>query len=281
MKKTIFTLIAAGSLLAISAAPPSIGTVRSAGDFRVDGSMVRGNSTIFEGDVVETSAARSVVQLNGGQLTLAPESRAKIFHDHTVLEKGTGMFRDAAGLHFQADTLEIAPAAKDSVVQVDVKSESRVSVYAYAGSAQVRNSSGLLVASLHPGMALDFDNPPQAGGSTAVKLTGTITERDGKFFITDSTTNVVAEIQGKDLAKYVGKRVNIEGSQIPDAAPAAGATQVVSVASIHGIGAAAGAAGAGLAAGAKVAIIGGIAVGGTVGGLAAASTFSSSSISPK
>jgi hypothetical protein len=282
MKKIVFSFVAASALVALGAAPSSIGFVRSAGDFRVDGSLVRGNSTIFDGDTVETAASRSVVQLGGGQLTLAPESRAKIYHDRTVLEKGTGMLRDAAAQVFQADSLQIAPAAKDSVVQVDVKSATRVSVYAFVGSAQVRNSSGLLLANLHTGMALDFDSPPQAGGSTAVKLTGMVSEQNGNYFITDSTTNTVAQIQGKDLAKLVGKRVTVNGSLIPGAAPAAGATEVVSVATAQVVGAGAGAAVAtGLAVGAKVAIIGGIVVAGTVGGLAAAGTFSSSTTSPQ
>ena len=98
---------------------------------------MRGNSTIFDGDVIETAVSRSVVQLNNVQLTLAPESRAKIYSGRTVLEKGTGMLRDSAGHVFEADTLRIAPAAKDSVVQVDVKSASHISVYAFAGSSQV------------------------------------------------------------------------------------------------------------------------------------------------
>ena len=294
--KTIFlSLLAAGAVVAISAAPSTIGTVRSVGDFRVDGSVVRGNSTIFDGDVIETAASRSVVQLNSVQLTLAPESRAKIYSDRTVLEKGTGMLRDAAGHVFEADELRIAPAAKDSVVQVDVKSTSRISVYAFAGSAQVRNSSGLLIASLNPGMALEFDTPGQGGGNTAVTITGMVTTKDGIFFMKDQTTNVIAQIKGmnKDLFKLVGKRTEITGSIIPDATPVAPATEVVAIVKSRIVGGAlpaaaatagaAGAAGAaaGLSTAATVAIIGGVAVGGTIGGLAAAGTFHSTSTSPQ
>lgn len=277
MSKTVLSLIAAGCLFLMSAAPSSIGFVRSVGDFRVDGSIVRGNSTIFDGDVIETATARSVVQINDVQLTLAPDSRAKVYRDRTVLEKGTGMLRDAENHVFQATSLQIAPTAKDSVVQVDVKDSSHVSVFAFSGSAQVRNSSGLLIASLRPGMALAFDVPPQAGGTTAVSLTGTVTERNGKFFLTDPTTNVTAEIQGTDLTKYVGKKVQITGAVIPGATPAPGASEVVQVTSSHIVGAAGGGAAAatGLSVGAKVAIIGGVAIAGTVGGLAAAGSFSS------
>jgi len=278
MNKKLFLLITAASLLA--AAPVSIGFVRSSGDFRVDGALIRGNSTVFDGDLVETAASRSVVQLGGAQFTLAPESRARIYRGRTVLEKGTGLLRDTTNMVFQANALEIVPGGRDSVVQVDVKNASRISVYAVAGGAQVRNSSGLLLASLHPSMALEFDGTPQAAGNTAVKLTGKVSEQGGNYFLTDSTTNVVSQLQGSDLAKLVGKRVEVTGSIIPGATAAGGATQIVSVASAHVLaaGAAAGAA-TGLAVGAKVAIIGGIAVAGTVGGLAAAGTFNSSSAS--
>jgi hypothetical protein len=294
--KTIFlSLLAAGASVALSAATSTIGTVRSVGDFRVDGSVVRSNSTIFDGDVIETAASRSVVQLSSVQLTLAPESRAKIFSDRTVLEKGTGMLRESSGHVFEADSLRIAPAAKDAVVQVDVKTTSRISVYAFAGGAQVRNSSGLLIASLNPGMALEFDAPGQAGGSTAVTITGMVTTKDGIFFMKDATTNVIAQIKGKDkdLAKLVGKRTEVTGSLIPDATPVAPATEVIAMVKARILGGAlpagaatagaAGAAGAavGLSIGALVAIIGGVAVAGTVGGLAAAGTFHSSSASPQ
>jgi hypothetical protein len=283
MSKPILSLIAAGSFFLVTAATTSIGFVRSAGDFRVDGSVVRGNSTVFDGNVIETEAARSVIQLNGVQLTLAPESRAKIYHDRAVLEKGTGTLRDDDRQVFEAASLRISPSAKDSVVQVDLLSANRISVMALSGGAQVRNSSGLLVASVRPGMALAFDVPPQAGGSSAVKLTGMVSVKDGKYYITDGTSNVTAELRGNDLAKFVGKTVEISGSIIPNATPAPGASEVVQVSGSHKAvaAAAAGAAGAGaavgLTTGATVAIVGGIAVAGTVGGLAAAGTFKSSS----
>jgi hypothetical protein len=263
----------------MSGATTSIGFVRSVGDFRVDGSVVHGNATVFPGDVIETAAARSVVQLNDGQLTLSPDSRAKVYSDRTVLEKGTGMLRETGKHVVEAGFLRVSPAAKDSVVQVGMDSTSHVTVFAYTGAAQVRNSSGLPLASLRPGMALAFDDPPQAGGSTAVKMTGAVSEQNGKFFITDSTTNVVAEIRGSDLAKSVGKKIQITGSIIPGATPAPPATEVVQVTNSKVLaaaaaGAAGGAVAAGLSTGATVAIVGGVVVAGTVGGLAAAGEFS-------
>jgi hypothetical protein len=225
--------------------------------------------------VIETAAARSVVQLNGVQLTLAPESRAKVYRDRTVLEKGTGMLRDSDRHVFQAGSLRISPDAKGSVVQVDLQGTSHVSVFAFSGSAQVRNASGLLLASVRPGMALAFDMPPQqASGSNAVKLSGKVSEQDGKFFLTDHTTSVTVQLEGNDLLKLVGKNVEISGAVIPSATAAAGASEVVSVAAAHILaGAGMGAAATGIAVGAKVAIIAGVAVAGTVGGLAASGTL--------
>jgi hypothetical protein len=63
-------LIAAGSLLAVVSGGPSIGFVKSAGEFRVDGSAIRGNGTVFEGALVETTTARSVIQLAAPRLPL-------------------------------------------------------------------------------------------------------------------------------------------------------------------------------------------------------------------
>ncbi len=282
MFKSVLSLISSGCFLVLAAASPSIGTVRSSGEFRVDGAAIRGNSTLFDGDIVETAVARSVVQLAGSQLTLLPASRAQVYRDRTILEKGSGLFTGAQQ-QIEAASLRIAPAAAGAVLQVDVSAPGRIAVTARTGFAEVRNASGVLVASLRPGIALAFE--PQTAASQ-VRLAGVVTSRDGKFFLTDTTANVTAEVQGADLKKYVGKKVEITGSPIPNATPAPGASQVVqvlsvSVVAIAAVAGSAGAAGAaaagaggaaagGISAAATAAIIGGVAVGGTLGGMAAA-----------
>jgi hypothetical protein len=299
MFKYMMSLFAAGSLLVVSAASPSIGFVKSNGEFRVDGSAVRGNSTVFEGALVETNAARSVIQLEAAQITLAPDSRVRVYRDRTVLEKGSGSIREGARHIIEAATLRIAPSARDSVVQIDLTSPSRVTVGARGGPAEVRNSSGVLTASLLPGMALAFN--PQAASAEAVKLTGVIVSRAGAYLLTDETTKVTVQlVDGPEVIKYVGRQVEVTGSSIPGASPLGGASQLVRAVTIKPVGdkrkvaAAAGAAGAGAAGGAAAAgagagaaagisgaavaaIVGGVAVAGTAGGLAAAGTFSSGS----
>jgi hypothetical protein len=269
-------------LLTLNAAAPSIGVVRSNGEFRVDGSPIRGNATLFEGNLVETAAAQSVLQLGPTQITLLPGSRVKVFRDH-----------------FEAGALRIVSQAADAAVLVQTPGANRVDVASRTGVAEVRNSAGMLVAMVSPGDSLSFDT--QGSASTEFKMTGTLQAKDGKFFLTDSTAKVTVELVGPDLAQYIGKTVDVTGSSIPNAKVAAGAAQAVQVTSIKasskkiakagaaaGAGAAAagaGAAAAGTTAGlstAAVVVIGGVAVGGTAGGLAAAGTFSSSpSVSTK
>lgn len=255
-----------GGLVLLTAATTSIGVIRSSGDFRVDGSIVRGNSTIFDGSVIETATARSVVQVTGGQVTLAPESRAKVYRDRTVLEKGAGLLRDADKFVFEAASLQIAPGAKDSVIQVDVEGPGRIAVAARSGSAQVRNSSGVLVASLRPGMELAFDNQPGAS-TTSVQVSGTVEERDGNYFVTDPTSHITFQLEGTTLASYVGKKVTITGTASTET-PAAGAVEVVRVTDIQGTPHTGG--------GSHIRtylIVGGVVVGGTLVGMLAAGTF--------
>jgi len=264
MFRPLISLLAGSCLFVMAAATSSIGVIQSSGVFRVDGSNVRNNSTLFDGAVVETTNTRSVVQLDAGQVTLAPDSRAKVYRDRTVLEKGGGLLRDAGKHEFEAGSLQIVPATRNSVVQVDVQGPGRIAVAARSGSAFVRSSSGVLVASLQPGMELAFDSNEQ--GTVAVDVTGVLQARDGNYYITDPITHVTIQMQGTGLAQYAGKKVDITGSQIPGATPGAGATEVVQVTSItpenkrrRPVGA--------------YAIIGGVVVGGTLIGLAAAGTF--------
>ena len=130
MLRFLVSLLVGGCLLVATAATGSIGVIRSSGDFRVDGSMVRGNGTVFDGNTIETTTSRSVVQLNSGQITLGPDSRAKVYEDRTVLEKGAGLLRDAGKHVFEAASLRIAPDTGNAVIQVDVEGPSRISVSA-------------------------------------------------------------------------------------------------------------------------------------------------------
>src|ERR1017187_2158885 len=185
MPRLVASFLVVACPFVLVAAPPSIGTVRSPGQFRVNGSAISGNSTLFDGDVVETAGARSVVQLADARLTLMPASRARIFRDHTVLEAGSETLYAAQSQSVEAVTLRIAPAVKESVVQVEISAPNCVSVAARGGAAEVRNSSGVLVASMPSGRALVFR--PQAASPSTIKIAGELKSSNGKFYVTDKT----------------------------------------------------------------------------------------------
>jgi len=235
--KQLILLVAGAGLSVLGAVPPSIGVVTSAGEFRLDGAPIRGDSTLFDGNVIETSAARSVARLSGAQVTLLPDSRARIFTNRAVLEKGSGIVAHAPKLILETDSLRIAPSAEDSIVQVERTTDAKVVVATRGGPAEVRTASGLLIGVLKPDMALAFDlhaaSGQPASASGAVKLSGVVSSAGGKFFLTDRTTGVKVELRGEELAKYNGRTVVFQGSVIPGATPAGGATQVVQVVTIE------------------------------------------------
>ena len=262
--RSFLSLLTSGCLLLLTAAPPSIGVIRSNGDFQVDGSTVRGNATLFEGSTVQTAAAQSKIRLSGGaQIVLEPNTRAQVYKDH-----------------LEAATLRISPTGTHTVAEIVAQDGNHVSISAVQGLVDVRNSAGVLVATVRPGLALAFQT--QAGGAaTATQMRGCLVMKNGHYLLTDDTTSVTVELQGSDLAKDVGHQVQITGSLIPGATAAGGASQVVQVVTVASVGAkcsippgAGVAVGGGLSTAAIVAIVAGVAAVATTVGLAAAGTFS-------
>ncbi len=274
---------------AATGAPASIGVAKAPGEFRLDGFAIYGNATVFEGSKIETGNVRTEIRWAGGtKVTIGPESKVTVYRDHTVLESGLGVITSTGGHRFQASSLVISQASEGGVVEIAMNRPSEIVVAARIGAAQVRTASGILVAQLPAGRALAFD--PQAGGASTVKVTGPLVFRDGRYFLTDCTTRVTAELRGDNLAQYVGKKLEVTGSPIPGVTPSTGASQVVQAVTIRALGkdetggcaipippggggAGAGAAGAGISAGAKVAIIVGVGVGVTTAGLYKAGVF--------
>jgi hypothetical protein len=293
--RSFLSLLSSGCLLFLTAVPPSIGVVRSDGDFQVDGSTVRGNATLLEGSTVQTSGTQSRIQLAGGtEIVLSPASRAQVYRDHTVLQQGAQSVKNGERYRIEAATLWISPTDTHTLAEIVAKDGNRVSIAAREGSVDVRNGAGVLVATVRPGLALAFDT--QAGDTgKASKMSGCLVTKGGKYLLTDNTTNITVELQGPDAAKSAGHRVEITGVMVPEGTPADGASQVIQVVTVDSVGAACGplmrasrgqsgggaaGAGAGLSTGAIVAVVAGVAVVGTVVGLAVAGTFSGKSQPP-
>jgi hypothetical protein len=254
--QSAISLLTCGCLVSVAASPSSIGFVVTSGQVQVDGAVVRGNSTLFQGNVVRAGDAASDLMFPGGSnLLLQPGSTVTVFREYGVLEHGAAVQRGHQAL--LADGLRISSLSPQGAVRVDVQDESHLKVTAQGGAAEVRNPAGLLVARLEPGKALSFavqvpqqnptpappQNPAPTAGEQApppagVQLTlhGILRKdhpgRYGHFLLTDMATNVTYELQGPNLDDLVGASVEVTGSTY-DTAAAEGASKVMAVSDIH------------------------------------------------
>ncbi len=227
----LVSLILTAQLSLGMAASPVIGVVLANGSFRIDSSTIHGNGTLTDGAAIETSKASSDIQLQGGvRMRLASDTRGKVFHDRLVLERGVGQLENAAGYRVEALSLRVIPSTPAAVGRVQMKAGNRVYVAALQGDFRVTNSQGTLIAALAAGRALEFE--PQAGAAAPSTLTGCLEKREGRYFLTDETAGVTVELKGTVPDKEVGNRVEITGSTIPGATPAAGASQVLQVGNV-------------------------------------------------
>jgi hypothetical protein len=249
-------LFTSACLVSVAASPSSIGVVVTSGQAQVDGALVRGNSTLFQGNLVQAGQGTSDLMFPGGSnLLLQPGSAVRVFREYGVLDHGAAVQRGSNTL--VADGLKIFSLSPQGAVFVAIHDGSRVSVVAQGGAAEVRNPAGDLVARLEPGKALTFaiqaaqqdsnglpqtpaqptttgQSPTPAG--TQLTIHGILHTdhpgRYGHFLLTDIPSKVVYELQGPGLDDLVGASVEVTGSTF-DTAPAEGASKVLSVSDIH------------------------------------------------
>jgi len=282
--------------------PMAIGTVEAKGSFRVDNATVAGNATLFEGATVETHQSTSMLALTSGvRVWLAADSKGRVFRDHLLLERGLGQMEKADRFRVLARGLTVQTESTAGSARVELAGTADVQVAALAGSVQVRNSQGLLVASIHSGSALHFAF--QASGASS-QLSGCLRAESGHYLVTDEVSYVTMEAVGPGLAKESGNRVQVTGAIDPSASPVLSAMAYLRVSGIKRLSrgcapsnkpAAAGAAGVGGRGGSggsgsgaataggigalsatTIAVIGGVAVAAAIGGLAASGSLSGS-----
>ena len=270
-----------GCALALSGASTSIGVVRSYGEFKVDGAAIRGNSTLLTGDVVESTTMNATATVGKAEVTLLPSSRVTVYKDHTTLQQGSTLLRGTSHA-VEAGNLRVVPNQDHALVQVGYNDKKVITVSTHAGAAEVFTSSGQLLASLNPGGALSFEpatgggasassGARQTGANSSVQLHGTITTKDGNYFLVMDGKTYRLTSTSIDLAKWVGKVVDTTASIVSTS----GDITVVSTGAITSSSAAAG---AGLTTGTVLVIVG-EATAGVLGGLAASGSFSGNNAS--
>jgi hypothetical protein len=255
--QSAISLLTCGCLVCVAASPSSIGFVVTSGQAQVDGAVVRSNSTLFQGNVVQAGNTTSDLMFPGGSnLLLQPGATVKVFREYGVLEHGAAIQRGPHAL--VADGLKVSPLSSQGSAFIDMQDGSHLRVVAQGGVAEVRDPAGVLVARLDSGKALTFavqvpqqnpttppspQNAPPTASSQAPTPTGTqltihgVLRKDhpgryGHFLLTDVATNVTYELQGSNLDDLVGASVEVTGSTF-ETTPAEGASKVLSVSDIH------------------------------------------------
>jgi hypothetical protein len=211
-----------------SAGTPVIGFVNVKGMVQLDASPVAGHGTLFEGSTVETGIAGSQLEVpRKASLYLASASRAKIFADHMVLERGDSELSGSAGYWMEARGLQIGSVESVARARVSLRGNKQVMVAALSGPVRVENGRGVLVAWVASGRTLEFE--PQDGATTPglATLTGCLQKIDGHYILTDSTTGVKVELKGARAAEEAGNNVTVTGIEEPAGSTTANATELI------------------------------------------------------
>lgn len=170
----------------------SIGTASARGDMRVDNYSVKGNATLFDGSVVETSQASADLRLNKGvEITLSAASRGTLYGDHIVLQQGESEITSSTPYQLQAVGLHVVPSAPHSRSVVSVRSANTIEVASLDGTIGVSNDHGIVLANILPGHSFTF--AMQAGANpTEFSGVGLVTFDNGTYYlITDGNVKYV------------------------------------------------------------------------------------------
>ena len=203
-----------------SAGTTVLGSASTRGDMRVDGYPIKGDSTVFNGSVVETGDASADLRMRHGvDITMSKSSRGTVYSDHFVLQRGESELTAPGSFELEANGLHIAANKPSSVGVVTLTPKNAVNVAALAGSLEVRDGHGLLLSNVLPGRPLTFAMQAQASGSPySVSTVGMLDSQNGHYYlITDE--NVKYELTGNDLRKFVGDKVVVTGMLQPAAQP--------------------------------------------------------------
>jgi hypothetical protein len=219
----------------VLAGPSDFGTIAAEGEFRLNNSTIRGNATLINtsaGAVVEALEVPSRLHLNGGgRIQLAPGSRALVWPDRLVIEKGGADFTVPRRFSVEARSLRISPEASSAKASVALRSERTVQLAALDGRLRVHTAAGILVSNVAAGTALAL-TPQIAGQAAPSSLAGCVLKKDDKWILYDTVARIVVELRGTGFEKEWGNRVQANGTARAAAQRAGSAVQVLDVTSV-------------------------------------------------
>jgi len=211
----IFLASAVHILGADSTSLTAIGLVRASGEFTIDSSATRDNSTVFDGSVISTTQASSHVVLEDGtHIDMGLDSRSRIYRDHITIEQGLVHINTANRYAIIAGRIRI-DSPQRTLVRVDSRT---VAVSALQEVTEVKDGKGMLIARVSPGRTLDFSQAKTSSSDTHVR--GCLQRIESKsgdhttvhYVLLDQVTNVIVELVGNDLDRFVRRTVEATGS---------------------------------------------------------------------
>jgi len=230
MSKLKLQFMLAATVSVAGAATLAIGVAITNSDLTIDHSKISGNATILDGSTLETGAAPARLDVSGARLKLGPESKSTVYRNRLLLEKGEGEF---TGRPYSVEALavKVSATAPGSIGRVSLRGGNVVEVAALAGDVRVTNLTGLVLAKVLSGSTLAF-SMPDAGDPASATVTGIVVKKDGRYLLTDETSQVTFELQGLTVANKVGKRVEVTGVSDSIESPLSNPSKVLRVTGI-------------------------------------------------
>ena len=171
--------LAAGIPLAWGA-PPTIGFVTARGTIQLDASPIDRNGTLFEGSTIETRTIGSQLEIaKEAKVFLGSESRAQVFRDHMILDRGDTELSQSSHYWIQTRGLRIGAMAPGAVATVSLRKDRQVQVTAFGGSVSITNLQGVLIAQVQDGRTAQVDTPDDGTTPTSKKDKGAGTPSSG------------------------------------------------------------------------------------------------------
>ncbi len=230
----IMILAAAVTFGGLLAEPRYIGTASCAGIFWVDSTGVSNHATIFENGAIETEGAPARLQIAGEvRIMIDARSRARVYQDHLVLEKGRVQLDSGKDYRIEARTIRVFLAKPGARAIVTAGVSGEVEVAALGATVRVANAEGVAVANVAAGRAVELR---LGQTSEASVLTGCVVNEDGAYTLRDEVSAVTVELRGQQVANQVGQRVQVTGVMVPARRALAPADQVMQARVIHALG---------------------------------------------
>ena len=224
MKQTRIIILLTAIVGGLYADERHIGTASADGGFWADSAGVSTHATIFDGSTIEASETPVKLQIPPDvRILLDVGSRAQVWGDRLVLERGRAQLDAGRDYRIEARTMRVALAAPGARALVAMGNSGIVEVAALGAAVRVANADGVVVANVTAGRSVELKL-----GQTkdAAVLAGCVTKAGGLYLLRDEASGITVELRGADVASQVGQRVEVTGSVVP-LAPAAPAGQVI------------------------------------------------------